>query len=112
MIGMDRASKEKKAAIASCKKTQDNIIKQAQEDKKNCGKKDSLTTVSQPDKNLNPMLHKNEEEEEEDITRHAMPPVAPPAPAAPVGPQNPTDPPPRNGGKNKRKKRRSKKAVK
>ena len=108
-FGMDRASKEKKAAIASCKKEQDDIIKEAQEAikaaqeaKKKCGKKQTESENNSANLQSKP-LNQNQPEMTVDPLSSELPSVAQQNTVAQQGALT------SNGGKKKKTRRKNKK---
>ena len=98
-FGLDAVSKQKKREVAECKKQQDDIIKAAQEAKKNCGKKQTESENNSANLQSNP-LNQNQPEMTDGL----------PSPDLPPPPQQGPLPP--NGGKKKKTKRKNRKKYK
>jgi hypothetical protein len=95
-LGLDAVSQQKKREVAGCKKQQDDIIKAAQEAKKNCSKNPSGPENDNVNLQPNP-LNQNQPE----MTDGQPSPDLPPVPQ-----QGPLPP---NGGKKKKSRRKNKK---
>ena len=111
VFGFDAASQQKKREVAECKKAQDEIIKQAQEAKKNCGKTESSVSIpssstSSPYSDIPPMSKQPGYPSSPQQTQST---AAPPHREIEAGPPSGEEPDGPIGGKNSRKKKSKRK---